>query len=302
MVSPVLDYTMMQALHVPLRTGTALCLLGLSALGCAAHASSTLVPPSVVNRCESHAGSAPTSLRVATYNIRAARSSSLDDVLETLASLDADVIALEEVERNVDRRAPLDQAQWLGERLGLHVAFAAARREKDGDFGVALLSRLPFADVERVPLSASFAFEPRVALVGTVCAGSRSIKVVAAHSDVWSWSSAEHGEHLAELARPAVGQGVVVAGDLNAAPGERAPSALLAAGLADVVDGRHDGFTFQGMGPRRRIDYVFADAPLARAVRRVLIPESLASDHKPVVAEFDLSQFLREADLRVARD
>lgn len=287
---------------VRFHTGFAAVLLALCGGGCGVHASSTLVGGPVVETCDASAAGAPRSLRVATYNIRAARSSSLDEVLATLSSLDADIIALEEVERNVDGRAPVDQARWLADRLGLHAAFAAARREGDGDFGVALLSRLPFTELERVPLAGSFTLEPRVALVGTVCAGGRPLKVVAAHSDVWSWSSAEHGQHLAELVRSTVGRGVVVAADLNAGPDEPAPAFLVAAGLADVLRGRHDGPTFQGFGPQRRIDYVFADAPLAHALRQVAVPESLASDHKPVVAEFDLSAFLGNAKVRLASE
>jgi endonuclease/exonuclease/phosphatase family metal-dependent hydrolase len=231
-------------------------------------------------------------LRVASYNIRSGRSSSIDDIAEVLRDLDADVIALQEVQRNVDAEAPVDQIRELAAALGMSSAYAPAKRKGDGDFGVAVLSRLPIAQAERVPLQARFSGEPRVALDATVCAADRSLRFIAVHSDVLPWSAADGTSYVAELAGSSVGEGVIVAGDLNMTPGETGPRALSRKGLIDVVGQHAEGPTFPG-GVARRLDYLFLDGPLAKLVSNVRIHNTPASDHFPVLADIDLSRWAR---------
>ena len=54
----------------------------------------------------------------------------------------------------------------------MDAAYAAAvTRPPGGDFGVAILSRLPFVGAERFDLPSAGSFEPRVALAADVCVG-----------------------------------------------------------------------------------------------------------------------------------
>jgi endonuclease/exonuclease/phosphatase family metal-dependent hydrolase len=228
-------------------------------------------------------------LRLATYNIKAGKHSSLEQVLATLKALDADVISLQEVEGGLGDAD--DQAAWLAEQLGMEVAFASARRARNHHFGVAILSRVPILETKRVPLPARFSLEPRVALDARLCVGAGApLRVIAVHSDVFGWSAKANAATLAELARSSVGEGVVVAGDLNAVPTTAAVAALKGAGLLDIIGEHAEGPTFPGIF-ERRIDYLFVDGPLASGVRKVRIDESRASDHLPVVADFDLSSW-----------
>lgn len=255
-------------------------------VGCVAHASDMLV--SKPRRSCRHHDHKDT-LRLATYNIRAGKSSSLQHVLETLRSLDADVISLQEVEGGPGNA--VDQALWLAEELGMEAAFAGARRSGDGHFGVAVLSRFPILETKRVPLPARFSLEPRVAIDARLCLGKGPLRVIAVHSDVFGWSSRANAATLAALARPSVGEGVVVAGDLNALPDGAAAGSLKDAGLLDIIAQHAEGPTFPGWF-ERRLDYLFVDGPLAEGLRTVRIDPSRASDHLPVVADFDLTRWL----------
>lgn len=268
--------------------------LGTMPLACTAH--SQLLRAKPRERCDHHDGVAHLDggrLRVVTYNIRAGKSSSLEAVYETLRALDADVISLQEVEiRGATDARPVDQAQWLADRLGMEVAFAGARRAGgDGHFGVAVLSRLPILDTKRVPLEARFSWEPRVALDVKLCAGhGRPLRVIAVHSDFLGWSSRANAAALAALSQSSLGEGVVIAGDLNATPDGEAIRPLKRAGLADIIAEHAEGITFPGF-PTARLDYLLVDGPLRRAVKNVRIGTSRASDHFPVLAEFDLGLF-----------
>ncbi len=268
--------------------------VGTSPLGCVAQSQMLLSKPR--QRCEGHHGAGAHahasggSIRVVSYNIKAGKGSSLRDVYQTLERMNADVISLQEVEVRGSPGDAMGQAQWLADALGMELAFAASRKAKDdGHFGVAVLSRLPILETRRVPLDARFTWEPRVALDVKLCTGrDKPLRVIAVHSDIFGWSSRANAASLAELSRSSIGEGVVIAGDLNTTPDGDAVRSLKAAGLADVIGLHAEGVTFPGF-PTARLDYLFVDGPLASAVKNVRIGTSRASDHYPVMADFDLS-------------
>jgi len=222
----------------------------------------------------------PRTLRVVTWNIRAALSSSLDDILDVLVDLDADVIALQEVDRVALRSGDVDQAVVLGEALGMTSTFAAARAEGGGDFGVALLSRVPFEDAARLALPSDNAFEPRVAIDARLCAGDFKVRAASVHADIYPWSARQNADFLAESLRDSVGEGVFVGGDLNATPDGDGPAAFTACGFRDASP---DAPTFND----RRIDYVFVDTALTPDDDRRVV-DTDASDHRPMMVDLAL--------------
>ena len=219
-------------------------------------------------------------LRVATYNIKAGLESSLPEIAAVLADLDADVIALQEVDRDAERTGRVDQARFLAEQLGMDYAYAATKQRSTGDFGVALLSRLPFVHTERIDLPSAFSFEPRVALAADLCAGDETVRVFSSHIDLNPVAALAQHEALSALAAPFVGQGVIVAGDLNATVDDAGLLALLATPLSDV-GALDDVPTCDG----RRIDFLLADAAIATRAVEAMVISTDASDHFPVVAD-----------------
>src|SRR3954465_10854759 len=102
---------------------------------------------------------AVTRLRVVTFNIRhAAPKDSYDglpDVLaESCAGLDADILALQEVDVGVPRSQHADLAKIAADACGMNYFFAKARQHNSrGAYGNALLVRGTIADVEVVKLT-----------------------------------------------------------------------------------------------------------------------------------------------------
>src|SRR5690606_6764457 len=105
-------------------------------------------------------------MRVATYNIRHASLKGLDAIRSAVAALDADLVALQEVDRGVPRSGAADQAAWLGRALGMEARFGPAMRLDRGEYGLALLSRFPIADAHVHPLPSRL--EPRIVLHAAV--------------------------------------------------------------------------------------------------------------------------------------
>lgn len=229
---------------------------------------------------------APAEVRVASFNIRSGLESSLDRIGDVLEGMDADVVALQEVDVGVKRTGRVDQAKVLAERLGYEYAFAAAMKRGGGDYGIALLSRFPFTRAGRIELRSPGAWEPRVAIDAEVCAAGRPVHVVAVHTDFLPWSSADNGKQLARDLAGRIDGPFVLAGDLNETPGKAGPRALEALGLSDLVGASDEGPTFHD--GKRRLDYIFVDRVLAPMVEGAVRLDVAGSDHIPVYADLRL--------------
>lgn len=258
-------------------------LLGLSAC---ATPSNLFIRPPVVQCSQEQAPRG--SVRVASYNIRSGLSSSIEEIGNVLQGIDADVVALQEVDVGVDRSGRINQAKVLADRLGYQYAFAATIKRGGGDYGIAMLSRLPFARIDRIDLRAGAALEPRVAIDADLCVDNRRLRVIAVHADVFPWSAAANAKALAKHIGPTAGKWVLVAGDLNAVPSDSAPKSLELAGLFDLLGRRAEGPTFLGSGTPRRIDYILVDHSLFKDATDAGRVQTPASDHIPVFADLKL--------------
>jgi len=250
-------------------------------VGCASPSKVFVVPP--LETCTTTPGVTPDQLKVVSFNIRSGLSSSIDQVADVLKDLDADVIAVQEVDVGVKRTHREDQAAILGEKLGMRHIFAGAIKREGGDYGVALLTKLPVTKAGRIELKASWAYEPRVAIDATVCHDGEEVRVIAVHADVFPWASEANTKELAKVLHDATGK-VIVAGDLNATPKEGPVKSLVGVGLKDLIATTAEGPTF--LGSDRRIDYVFANDPLDTEVVSARRVDTKVSDHIPVFVEF----------------
>jgi endonuclease/exonuclease/phosphatase family metal-dependent hydrolase len=239
-----------------------------------------LVHPAL-STCVGDAGQG--SVRVATWNVAAGQRGSLSEVASELERVDADVVALQEVDSETERAGGVDQPRWLAHELGYEFVFAEALGVQGGSYGLAVLTRLPVADVERRELYSELSSEPRIVLDVTVCADRGELEVLNLHADYRLDAAREQLHGLAEGPKNNTERSLVV-GDFNLQPDDEALVAFLErCGLTDVFAGRDDGPT-RGS---RRIDYVLASRGLAEGVASATRVESDASDHHLLVAEFD---------------
>lgn len=227
-------------------------------------------------------------VRAASYNIRHGRG--MDDRVDlertaaVLAQLNADVIALQEVDLGVRRSGGINQPEWLGARLGMHPAFGSFLDYQGGRYGMAILSKWPLRAVRSLRLPDGN--EPRVALVAElVRPDGEVLTVVNVHFD---WVADDHfryaqaevvAQFVAALPNP-----YLVVGDCNDVPGSRTVQrfAALSRNAAKPIAASN---TFPSPAPTQEIDYVFA-GPVGswRAASAEVIAETLASDHRPLVA------------------
>jgi len=222
-------------------------------------------------------------VRVVTYNIRhGAAADARSDLRRTsaaVASMGADLVALQEVDRHVVRSCFADQAARLGECVGLVAHFAPARAMGPfGRYGNALLVRGSATRVEHVPLDSLG--EQRVAIFATVRIQEHQLTAVSTHlQNRRRGRPAEAPQQLDQLLGElrTWPQPWVLMGDLNLHPDVVIPR-LEAAGLRAAESGP----TFPSDRPRVRIDWI---AVRGLEVCAVDVPDVRASDHRPLRAE-----------------
>ncbi|MEV5150125.1 endonuclease/exonuclease/phosphatase family protein [Streptomyces sp. NPDC052727] len=239
-------------------------------------------------------------LRVATYNIHAGAGQDnvfdLDRTATAIRDLDADVIALQEVDVHWGARSDFtDEARELAGKLRMRVFFApvydlppATPGGERRQYGVAILSRCPVRGAwnheitrlstqtpDPVPAPAPGFAEVAVKVRGTL------VHVYATHLDYRADPSLRRAQVddmlgiLAEDSGPKV-----LLGDFNAEP-DAPELARLWGPLADAAPS--GGKTYPAVHPVKRIDLVTVSPDVTVTGTRE--SDTTASDHRPVVAD-----------------
>ena len=247
--------------------------------------------------------SGQSSLRVMTYNIQAG-GGKLENVAQTIRSFSPDIVGLQEVDVHwSDRSAFADQATALGKMLGMQQRFASIYRIPSGDstrppreYGVAVLSRCPIVSFTNHMLtrlstqdsSAGPAPMPGFLESAVDFRGTR-IRVFNTHIDYRRDPSVRRqqvSEMLAIIGQSAVP--TLLFGDMNAPPDAPELQPLFGRFRDAWLGQAEAGLTYPATAPVRRIDYVFTSPHFA--ARSASVPVTLASDHRPVVADLVLTR------------
>jgi endonuclease/exonuclease/phosphatase family metal-dependent hydrolase len=250
-------------------------------------------------------------MRLVTFNILHGRSMTDEQVdvgrlADAIASLDADVLALQEVDRNQPRSEYADLTAVAAEAMAAPehrfvaalsgspgttwIASDGTEQPDSAGYGIALLSRHPVASwqvirLPAVPVRVPMRFggglwptwvrdEPRVAVAADVQTPHGCVTVVATHlSFLRGWNRRQLGTLLRGLAdhrRP-----LLLAGDLNMEPGP----AVRITGMRPLASPR----TFPADRPTEQIDHVLADGDLRSTDScAIRLP---VSDHRALVVE-----------------
>ena len=237
-------------------------------------------------------------VRFMTYNIRHGEGGDervdLARIAAVIAAAAPDFVALQEVDRGTVRCGGVDQAAELARLTDMHMRFAKTLDlPGGGEYGIALLSRLPIRETRVHALPASTGAEPRCALaVRVTLPHATSVWAVCTHLDCGrSPTDSDRARQVAALLRLDCGtaaEPALLAGDLNAAPA--APEIEALAEQWTDCAAAPAAPTFPADAPTRRIDYSRC-RPASRwriVASSTVIDERLASDHRPVVATLTL--------------
>jgi endonuclease/exonuclease/phosphatase family metal-dependent hydrolase len=243
-------------------------------------------------------GGSSGNIRVLCYNIHHANPPSkpnvidLDAIAKVIKQQQPDVVALQEVDVYTDRSGKtMHQANELGRLTGMQAYFAKAIDYGGGEYGVAILSRLPMTEMKNTPLptAAGTNGEPRT-LGSVVIALPGGKKVVFAFTHLDAQSSATNRllqiRKITEVLKP-LELPVILAGDLNAAPGTEVINILDSSFTRTCITGC--GFTIPVEKPNKTIDFIaYRPANAFSVIEHKVIDEKYASDHLPVFSVLQL--------------
>ena len=220
-------------------------------------------------------------LRVMTYNIHqgfnAGQVPSLDNLVDVISRESPDVLLLQEVVRGWMIDEQHDALGVLAERLGMPYVFGP----NIGDlYGNAILSRFPMTDVKRVhyAVQPSVKHQPR----GAVGVRIGDVLIVTTHLDEIQddESSAIRQEQVRTIFREWDGEKIaIIAGDMNAEPGELEMGLFSEAGYGDLAEPAGPTTTMDD--PQKRIDYIWGIGVIGSNPHTVMALG--ASDHRAVV-------------------
>ena len=228
-------------------------------------------------------------LRVASYNIRKAvgtdRHRSPQRILDVLAEIDADVVAVQEADRRFGARlAALPPG--LIEQSGYEVIAVAARDGSIGWHGNALLVRRG-ARVEatgRVPLPM---LEPRGAVLADLEIKGQPLRVVGMHLDLSGLHRRRQGHAITSAVGERAARPTVLMGDTN----EWRPHAGCLADFAHLFRIAPTGPSFHSRRPVGRLDRIMVSdgVEIVNCGVHHSALAARASDHLPVWADIDVT-------------
>jgi endonuclease/exonuclease/phosphatase family metal-dependent hydrolase len=182
----------------------------------------------------------------------------------------------------------------LAELTGMQHVFGKNIDYQGGEYGNAILSRFPILQSKHTRYRVSISGEQRGLLAAVIDVPGQEVLLLNTHLDF----KKDDQERLANVAEAIeivtdreAKRPLIFCGDFNAPPDSPTHKALTKV-LADCwpLAGEGPGFTIPVQFPAARIDYLFIDKTSPLVPRKAWVPQNDASDHLPVVVEFELKK------------
>lgn len=222
-------------------------------------------------------------LRVLTYNIYHGETTDgrvdMDLFGKIIREVNPDLVALQEVDKNAQRTGVIDITQELSKRTGLKGYFCKHRDFQGGEYGNAILSRFPVADVHLIEgfktgehgITIPFA-KIELAPDTFIYFSSSHLTTRPAEREVQARQVAEYYTGVLERAP------TLITGDLNAEP-HHAELQMLFEEFAEADSTFANTFSTR-TGMRKKIDFIlYPDNDQWEVVETKVICREDASDH-----------------------
>lgn len=204
-------------------------------------------------------------------------------IADVINAANVEAVAVQEVD-SLTTRHPVDIMKNLGEKTGMYPTFGAAIDYKGGKYGVGVLTKQKPISYYTVPLPCSD--EPRVLLIVELdnyyfCCSHFSLK-----AEYRTEAVSIITEEAKKLNKP-----MILAGDFNAQRSESSIQTL--AEHFEIFEKQGPKNTFPAGTPNREIDYfcLYKDRGAMAVVNEsYVVPETVASDHRPIIIDMTVCE------------
>ena len=231
-------------------------------------------------------------LRILSYNIRhgVGMDGKLDlqRIADIISAKRPDLVALQEVDMNCKRTGKINISEQLARMVGMQYKFAKFMDYQGGEYGMAVLSRLPIIKTIRHQLPKGS--EPRCALEIQVKIKNNNspISFISIHND---WINKEIRVKEIKTLLKALEQykhPIILAGDFNCK--RDSESMLILEKNNWNIPDKKGQKTFPSDKPRIEIDFFAFRNLQYTSLKYYVVDERKASDHRPIYAEITLKK------------
>jgi endonuclease/exonuclease/phosphatase family metal-dependent hydrolase len=232
-------------------------------------------------------------LKVMTYNICSGKNMARERDLEYSASVIRDVqpdfVTLNEVRSHTSDVGPINQANELGRITGYYPVFGRSIDVMGGEYGNALLTRLPLISSEVIHIpdpekEGEGFYEHRTVLKCILKSGATEFAVLCTHFGLMPGEQKNAVDTAISIIND-LNMPVLLMGDLNLTPDAPALQPLMNA-LDDTSTVNPGLLTFPSDKPEIKIDYILHSAGITPVSLNTI--DTQCSDHRPLIAEIEL--------------
>lgn len=230
-------------------------------------------------------------LKVMSFNLRFGELASMEQIADSIASVNPDIVLLQECDWNTSRkRAPAQNGvrfvNVLADHTGMFGLFGKAINYCGGYYGVGILSKYPIIASERVLLPWDGKTEQRCLLTADVeLPSGRTVTVASTHLEVRSdVLRVEQAKFVTECLKRHPNP-VILAGDMNAEPGTPEIDYL----QKEWKDCTNAERTFSTYKLECKIDYILVHpAKEFEVLGYERLDRIVLSDHYPILSTVEL--------------
>lgn len=204
----------------------------------------------------------------------------LQRIAKVIKDANPDLVALQEVDKNCKRSGHVDQAAELARLTGLQASYGKAMDFDGGEYGQAILSKNSptTTRIHHLPGKG----EPRIAFETIVSNAGFQLSFISIHLDLNAGQRLDQATTLIQTLASSTGKPLILCGDFNDVPNS-APLKVITGALKNVPK-QEPALTCPANKPDSEIDHVFLRG-LEAAGPVIVIPETVASDHRPLLVD-----------------
>ncbi|MBD8489143.1 endonuclease/exonuclease/phosphatase family protein [Echinicola sp. CAU 1574] len=237
-------------------------------------------------------------LNVMSYNVKycapyKSSEPNVDSIAKIINHVAADIVFLQEIDRNTTRSGHMDQLALLAEKTGLkHYFYGKAIAYQGGETGLGILSRYPMEDqkihkLPRVELEGKYV-SYRILMSASIKVGSKRLTIANTHMEL----TLENRELQVPAIDSILSQSnypVILGGDLNATPDGPTMASFFQRHFKSSCEGNASCYTIPSREPNRKLDYILFKPQSSFKIKDHQVIQTEASDHLPILTTFSLN-------------